>query len=1005
MPGRDLIALLTGEEPVVLSAKSRVLAAEGKRDEAIEVADRITSPERHSARALANTMFSKPADALQDCDSGLALPDLPDNTRQLLLLLRARAKFSLAQASTSASEGDLLPPSGVAGIDPSLVKEAWDAIQDAVDALREAGWSSNIEHLADIWGATASILGKQKVLLPELAAAARLRPHLPNLQGALESVAAQCGDFAVALEANERLPSSDTRDLRRTLLLHEAQKHTACFRWFDKHFDGFDRTNALFGPAATVAAISAHKLSEPDLVRKWSAELESHPHLEEHAALLQYYIAIELNKIGNDEALDRLIERFDALGHPFTLSVALLQELNPTDEKQAALCVQVAEHVCEKVEPSPAMAAHVGLALVTTTDWDGLLDWCKKFKTRVDAGPRMLAFEALALDKLGHTQEAKELLEKMLAGGVLDNLALNTYVTIMVRCGYVQEALDAAEKIMEAATSKRQQMDCTRLLSNLIQQSDPGSKRLLALAVQMGRLADPKSEVEEGIYLVMFLMATLNERNVPTQPELADFHQRAEAFFAKFPDSKIIKRATLREDSSGLELIAQLKAIAGISEDRETFQRRLENQMQQGLTVVPFSWRPKLVLSSVHDVVHLWEIAKVSSVDDKKYHLTMLTDTEWTPPTAASLRIRTPLLDLTALLVLFDLGLIDAAVQFFGKVGIAKATLETLATLVNPFSGSPLRSKCAALQNALKPHLSVIVQPSISELADADEDEDEDSMLGREHKEISRLCQQDDSYRLYSDDLCFRVLAAKSDKPNGICTLDVLAGLEEAGLLTRQDVARKISMLCGWRVGLIVRFDDLVALLPPELAKVPNAKQGMEMLDRHPEFMAVITALWDFRARFDKTLEHAAAVLRRLGEETTLPNGALASLVGQWFVKAGLKNDAPPNALGVLTKAITRAALLPNLSKATAAKLWAVYIQLVELHHGSFMDERKERDAIRLLGAECAKLQVTNAGLGEMAHSSLRRGLTEGTSADADFMAEYSETLLRLRTQARQTSR
>jgi hypothetical protein len=427
--------------------------------------------------------------------------------------------------------------------------------------------------------------------------------------------------------------------------------------------------------------------------------------------------------------------------------------------------------------------------------------------------------------------------------------------------------------------------------------------------------------------------------------------------------------------------------------------------MQQGLTVIPFSWRPKLVLSSVHDVVHLWEIAKVSSVDDKKYHLTMLADTEWTPPTTASLRDRIPLLDLTALLVLFDLGLIDAAVRFFGKVGIAKATLETLATLVNPFTGSPLGPKCAALQNALKPHLSAIVQPSISELADADEEEvgDEGSVLGREHREITRLCQQDDSYRLYSDDLSFRMLAAKSDKPDGICTLDVLAGLEVAGLLTRQDVARKVSMLCGWHVGLVVRFDDLVALLPPELANVPNAKRGMEILDRHPEFMAVISALWDFRARFDKTLEHAAAVLRRLAEETTLPNGALASLLGQWFVKAGLKNDAPPTALGVLTKAITRAGLLPNLSKATAAKLWAVYIQLVEFHHGSFMDERKERDAIRLLGAECAKLQVTGGSLGEVAHSSLRRSLTEGTSVDENFLAGYSETLLRLRTQAGQT--
>lgn len=1020
-PYPDLLALLVGDEPVVLSAKSRVLAAEGKLEEAINVANGIVGPERHAARALAHTMFSKPAEALHDCDTGLAVANLPDNTIQLLLVLRARAKFSLAQASAKAVKGDILPPSGVAGVDPALVKDAWEAIEQAIDVLREAGWSSNIEHLADIWGATASILGKQKLLLYEIAEAARLRPHLPNLQLALESVAAQCGDFVAALEANDRLPASETRDLRRTLLLHEAQKHSKCFRWFDKGFQTFDRKHALFGPAATVAAISAHKLSEPELVKKWSNELEAHPHLAEHAALLQYYLATELNKLGNEEALARLVERFEELGRPFTLAVALLQELDPTDDKQAALCVQVAQRVRQDVEASPSMAVHIGMALVTVKDWGQLLQWCQASKARMGAGARMQAFEALALDRLGDTQKARELLEAMLDGGVLDSLALNTYVTIMVRCGFVQEALEAAEKIMDSAGSKRQQMDCIRLLFNLIQHSEPGSRRLLALAVQMGALADSKSEVEEGIYLVMFLMATLSEKNTPEPADLADFRKRADAFFRAFPDSRIIKQATLRENASGQELLEQLKAIAGITEDREAFQRRLENQMQQGLTVVPFSWRPKLVLSSVHDVVHLWEIGKQSNADDKKYHLTMVTDIEWAPASAATLRKRVPLLDLTALLVLFDLALIDPVVQFFGKVAISKATLETLATLVNPFSGSPVAAKCSALQDALKPHLNSIIQPSISELKDNDEDDnqesseapdepqhersDEDRVLGREHQEITRLCQHDDTYRLYSDDLAFRVLAGKSDKPDGICTLDVLAGLEEVGLLSREDVARRISTLCGWRVGLVVRLQEVLSLLPAGLAKVSSTKQGMELLDQQPEFMTVITALWDFRARFDKTLDHAAAVLRYLAEGSNLPIEALSSIFGQWFVKAGMKNDAPTSALGVLTKAITRAAADPNLSAATVSKFWAVYLQLVEFHHGPKMDEAKEREAIRLLGAECAKLQVTADGAGEVVHATLRRGLTDATSRDSDFSGAYSETLLRLRTQRDQRSR
>lgn len=308
----DLLEALIGEDPVVLSTKSRVLAVEGKFEDAISVADKIVGSERCTARALAHTMFGKPVEALVDCDSGLALPDLPDNTRQMLLVLKARAKFSLAQSSASVSVDDVLPPSGLVGIDPELVKEAWQAINAAVDALREAGWGANIEHVADIWAATASMLGKQKELLPTLADVARLRPHFTNVQLALESLAAQCGEFSIALEANDRIPNSQWRNLRRTLILHEAQKHNACLQWFEAHFNSFDKTHELFGHSATAAALSAHKMARPELVMKWTAELESDPSLHEHAAVLQYYLALEHNKLGNEEAIQVLVARYAA---------------------------------------------------------------------------------------------------------------------------------------------------------------------------------------------------------------------------------------------------------------------------------------------------------------------------------------------------------------------------------------------------------------------------------------------------------------------------------------------------------------------------------------------------------------------------------------------------------------------------------------------------------------------------------------------------------------------
>lgn len=106
-------------------------------------------------------------------------------------------------------------------------------------------------------------------------------------------------------------------------------------------------------------------------------------------------------------------------------------------------------------------------------------------------------------------------------------------------------------------------------------------------------------------------------------------------------------------------------------------------------------------------------------------------------------------------------------------------------------------------------------------------------------------------------------------------------------------------------------------------------------------------------------------------------------------------NDAPPTPIGVLTKAIIQASVTSPVSSTVAEKFWGIYRQLVEFHHGPEMDEQKERAATRMLGAECAKLQMTNPGLGAALYSSLRKGLTEGTCEDGDFETGYSSERLR----------
>ena len=639
----------------------------------------------------------------------------------------------------------------------------------------------------------------------------------------------------------------------------------------------------------------------------------------------------------------------------------------------------------------------VGIARATQRDWEGLIQLHERLSARVDAGPQMLAFKALALDRMGQTHEARVMLEGMIAGGPANALALDTYIAIMVRCGFVKEAIGAAELILEEATQEQQRADCIRLIFDLVRHSDPASPRLLALAIKAGSLADQESEIDEGRYLVMFLMATTSGQNRPTAQQGKEFQRRSRSFFSRFPNSEIVRQIEFDKESSGEQLLAQLKTLLGPTDKKEAFQRRLENQLQRGSALLPFAWRPKNILSSIYDIVHLWETAKISSRDDRKYHLAMVADLQWTPRSASVLKDRIPLLDLTTLVVLFDLGLIEKVIRFFGEVAIAKTTLETLAELTNPVSGSFYFQKCKDLQEALKPHLSLIKQPSAVQSIDEEDTQKETSIFGAESREIPRLIQVDGAYRLYSDDLAFRIYAADSNNANGICTLDVLNGLQEEGILTRKEAVQILARLCEWRVAVVVRLDDMPELLPDALSSVSDLAQGMKILDEDETFRSVINAIWDFRAPFDAALRHGAGLLRGLESRPTLPVAALAAIMKQWFIKVAMKNDAPPGKERIVVKVISLAGLVAETTPASAAKLWAVFRSLIGSIHGDQMDEARERQSIRLLGAECANFNQLAQGSGELAFKALRKGLVEGTSDESDYVEGYTQALTRLK--------
>jgi hypothetical protein len=666
----------------------------------------------------------------------------------------------------------------------------------------------------------------------------------------------------------------------------------------------------------------------------------------------------------------------------------LFQELDPSSEAQAEQFLAVAARVRLTIRLSPMIAVKIGVALTTKERWNLLLALCEEANREFEVTGRIRAFQALALDQLGRSDEARAILEGMLEGGIEDGLALNTYVNIMVRWGFTEKAKAAAELILERVQSNERRFECVRMLFNLEQHADPTSPRLVDLAFRMGALASCDDEVEEGLFIAMVIAATSFETAVLSDARKEEFQARANAFFERFPQSKIISRVAFSIEGSAEEMLRSMKSAMGISDEREQERERLEAQLQSGELPLPFAWRPRLALGNVQDVVHLWELAKRSTADEKKFHLQMIIG-NWEERPAASFRSKTPLFDLHTLFVLEDLELLDSVFDFFPKVAISQGTLGELTKLSQAFSGSIFRQRCIAVQDRLRPHLAQILQPHGAPFA-------EDAHLPSSSGALQSLVRTGD-YIVYSDDAALRMwLLEDKWAIDGMCTLDLLCGLEEIGLLTTNKVAAKLSQLCDWNVGVQIQLRHQLALIPETARLAPRVLEAAELLRGVAPFMALARGMWGVHTDFIRVLNHVGAVVRQLVQDPDVPDVAIGAFVSVWIDHATARRNMPLPALQLAAHVAVSAVTPEKLPIQAARRLWNVYFGLVEAVK-SAPDPNPYGLALARVAQKAGELDKQVAKAGITPQSTLGQRLMAGLDINSNAWIAFAAAYLRTR--------
>jgi tetratricopeptide (TPR) repeat protein len=834
------------------------------------------------------------------------------------------------------------------------------------------------------------MLGLHMEALPILAEAGEAHPSLATLQSGVELLAARTGDYQLALKANERQPESDRSLLRRVSLLHIAHRHSACVDLMLSKGEHATSDIPMLGHAMSLAIFSAEKLVRSDLASRWTQMIESNPELASTLAIHRYLSVISSSALAKQPALDKLEDEYERLGHPLLITKHLFQELDPTLPLHAEKLLVLAERLANAQLLDADQCLLLAQALTTLHKWGELLSLSDQASARFQNSDRLVAVGALALDKLGRASEAHSRLQALVRKDSPDPFALNAYINIATISGFTSEAIECLENVLANETDDYRKLQCLSHLFRLVHLSDPLSPRLVEIAWKIGQTVQQENESEEGMFLLSMFSATLHAGASLSDERKVEFRRRIDTFSEKFPNSKIIRRFSISERPSADELLQALTDAIGVDKDQIRWREKIQNELTRGLVPIPYAWRPRHILEGIHDLPTLWEISKSSRWEHLQFHLTMAVS-EWTPASIAHIKARMPLLDLTALMVVYDLGIFDKLFELFPKIAIGKATLLELQDLLSPWSSSPYRAKCEGIMSALRARFEQIEQPGV--------DPPEDDSFARAKwasQEVIEITKTSSRYLIYSDDAFFRIYASEGKtEALPICTLDFLKAADDMGILSPKEVAQYIARLCSWRVGLIIQPRYQLAIIPDELEEVRNVIDGIEVLRSDELCNAIFSGLWHPGKPFPQLLGHIGSLLRDLSEDRANAIDSITALGGLWVSKVKLYPTSPSPPSRLIALVLAQAIVFDKpMSQETSQRLWSIFRKLIEIVHGSKMDDRIYDNSIATIAEIAAGIDQSQSLKNDRSViQRLRLGLTDGTSDCDKFINAVGRTM------------
>lgn len=965
----------------VRALRARILTVLERFAEAHAELDQLAP--RHAAieRVVAYMSERRFADAIRAAQASVGL----DVNRQTLLILRvlsARARFEQVFALEPGQES---PPTGPPGLDAAQLVSLWNEVRTLAGDLANSGWPLNSELLLDVLAAISIAAGKAGEGLSLLNDFLQARPYRRELQSHRLKLAVFAGNFPVALDAAHQLAGERGRLIHLVLVHYQAGQFDRCAALIPALIQLPFEPDELLPAALAVAAHAARRMFDIVAERQCLAKL-AEGGFSDRIAVIDLVSAAGSDKEAKAAARRAMIDAYRKNSSSVVLQDHLISALQPDVADDTHLILELSGAIRRRRQLRVQEVITLANALSASNRSRDAITALEDARVRLPDDPELISSEALLLERWGDASRARELLSSLLDSPDASDLARSIYINIAVRSGLLDEAVTQLQSALSKADTRDKKKRALHGLISVELFRDTRSPRLQPLIRQLGELVDPASEAEEGLYLQTVMISGVVDQPARGEEEISKIQRRIAAYIARFPESRYLSAISLPTEGGIQALEHALKKRFGRALEGGEELKRLRQQLGRGLAVVPYSWRPRLVVPNARTVPQLWEFTK--RVGRGNMLLTFDIDHQYRALKDFRGVSRTPLIDLLSLLVVTDLGLWPTLLHLFDRIAISKATLLRI-----QYDDGPLSTPSPALvrlREAIRINFDKVEQPG--ELDDALLESLDGGL------EETKALVATGRYAFYSDDLVSRVFVlGESDAELGLNTGQLIRNGERIGNLKPEDVGRKVAQLTRWNVGG-VSFEGrhLLHCLPHEVNTAPTLKQKVAALHQDPDYQALVSGVWDPPKPYLQTVDHLVRLFSfLLRYNPDIDRAVLAAIWASWLDKVVLRSDIPFGIEAHLSAVLVRSAVVLEGTTFGAERLWKAYLDLIERHYGAKMNETVEKNAIRAVARMIASVAANDEGFRNRADdvmAAVRKGLTLGTAPDQCFMDAYGET-------------